>query len=95
VVHFARAVTIMKNALSHGAAGILVSDVSDCVISLNSVAFNGAGIHLERISGCLVTRNNVSRSLDPFRLDCSWDGLGSSTFVRNSCRTEEPPGAWD
>ena len=58
-----------------------------------SVSHAEYGIQLDAIDGCTIERNNVSRSE---RLDCFWDGSGSSNaFARNSCTTEEPPGAWD
>jgi parallel beta-helix repeat protein len=73
--------------------GILASLVSDSTISFNSVSFNTVGIELEDMgSGNQVTRNVVTRS--PV-IDCDWDGNGGVTFSRNTCGTENPPGAWD
>jgi parallel beta-helix repeat protein len=87
-------VTVTKNAVSHTSGfGITAVLSTTCTISFNSVAFNAFGIDLTSSDECLVTRNNVSRSTPG--PDCIWDGFGTHTFSRNSCATEDPPGAWD
>jgi Right handed beta helix region len=87
-------VTVMKNAVSHTSGpGIAVVLSTICVISFNSGAFNAPGINMESSDGCFITRNNFSRSTPG--PDCMWDGFGTHTFSRNSCATEDPPGAWD
>jgi parallel beta-helix repeat protein len=94
----ASGVTITKNAVSYvSGPGIMAIDVVSCVISFNSLAFNAPSIYLQTTSACLVTRNNASRKFDPSSpyAECYWDGLGSNTFLRNVCATEDPPGAWD
>ena len=51
------------------------------------------GIRLDSMgSNNQVTRNVVTHASF---VDCKWDGVGGVTFSKNTCGTEDPPGAWD
>ena len=86
-------VTVNKNQVQYGGVGIRVNQSSDCTVSFNSVSFNGTGIELTNSTRCLMARNVVTRSKTP--PDCDWDSLGANVFTKNTCRTENPAGAWD
>jgi parallel beta-helix repeat protein len=92
-------VEIVSNSVRDAVDGMFVHGCVGCTLSRNSVVRSviagvpfGGGIFLEEIDGTAIIQNAAHRN---GVIDCSWDGVGSNVFLRNSCGVEAPPGAWD
>ena len=100
VVNSSDCQVLRNNIVRNGGDGLIVVLLSNCVLSQNTVHRNGRnGIFLMNIgAGNLVSSNSASGNdpgRDPNLFDCNWDGSDAPVFLRNACRTENPPGVWD
>ncbi len=92
---------LRNNVGQNGGDGIAADSLTNCLVSHNTVQRNtGNGIRLTSLgSGDVISFNaaagNDAEPADPGIFDCNWDGSDAPVFLRNVCRTDSPPGAWN
>ncbi len=68
-------------------AGITINSSKSITVRGNITNFNGVGIFIQRSDTSAFSKNSARKNA---LVDFSWDGVGTITFVNNTCDTARP-----